>query len=158
MKRCQAAQEEEEDSTRARLQQYREAEGIDVRSEKEHASEIDEALRIAVCAMQRGRYATVVSALEKVTKYCSTNSNVDGKVLRAFSFPWAVACESVCMSEPMLLDETASRCRCLEWNVRSAVPQGRTSKEWDVTHARTLSLENSRVCPSKLMRRVPTRG
>ena len=78
-----------------------------MRSEKEHASEIDEALRIAVCAMQRGRYATVVSALEKVTKYCSTNSNIDGKVLRAFSFPWAVACESVCMSEPMLLGENS---------------------------------------------------
>ena len=134
-----------------------------MRSEKEHASEIDEALRIVVCAMQRGRYATVVSALEKVTKYCSTNSNVDGKVLRAFSFPWAVACESVCMSEPMLLDETASRCRCLEWNVLSAVPrpyehQSSRRKECDVTHARTLSLENSRVCPSELMRRVPTRG
>lgn len=74
------SQEESEEATRRRLQQYREKVGIDVPSERDHANEIDEALRIANYAMQRGRYATGVSALEKVTKYCSTNSKVGGKV------------------------------------------------------------------------------
>jgi hypothetical protein len=69
-----------EQDTRDRLQRYRERVGIDVKSEREHAGEIDEALRIANYAMQRGRYSTGVSALEKVTKYCSTNSKVGGKV------------------------------------------------------------------------------
>jgi tetratricopeptide (TPR) repeat protein len=69
-----------EQDTRDRLQRYRERVGIDVKSEREHAGEIDEALRIANYAMQRGRYSAGVSALEKVTRYCSTNSKVGGKV------------------------------------------------------------------------------
>jgi hypothetical protein len=69
-----------EQETRERLQRYREKVGIDVPTEREHANEIDEALKIANYAMQRGRYSTGVSALEKVTKYCSTNSKVGGKV------------------------------------------------------------------------------
>jgi hypothetical protein len=66
--------------TRERLQKYREKVGIDVQSEKDHAADIEEALKIAGYAMQRGMYSTAVSALEKVTKYCSTNSKVGGKV------------------------------------------------------------------------------
>lgn len=75
----QARQQSEED-TRARLQRYREKVGIEVQSEKENAEVIDEALAIASRAMQRGVYSTAVSALEKVTRYCSTNSKVGGKV------------------------------------------------------------------------------
>jgi hypothetical protein len=69
-----------EDETRERLQRYRVKVGIDVASEKEHAGEIDEALQIGQLAMQRGVYSTAVSALEKVTRYCSTNSKVGGQV------------------------------------------------------------------------------
>jgi len=59
---------------------YREKVGIEVQSEKDHASEIEEALKIGQLAMQRGIYSTAVSSLEKVTKYCSTNSKLGGKV------------------------------------------------------------------------------
>jgi hypothetical protein len=38
--------------TRERLQKYREKVGIDVQSEKDHAADIEEALRIAGYAMQ----------------------------------------------------------------------------------------------------------
>jgi len=69
-----------EEDTRARLQRYREKVGIDVQSEKDHAETIEAALQIGSSAMQRGLYSTAVSALEKVTKYCSTNSPVGGKV------------------------------------------------------------------------------
>lgn len=68
------------EETRQRLQRYRVKVGIDVESEKEHAAEIDEALKIATYAMQRGVYSNAVSVLEKVTKYCSSNSKVGGKV------------------------------------------------------------------------------
>lgn len=68
------------EETRERLKRYREKMGIEVKSEKEHADEIDEALDIAALAMRRGVYSTAVSALEKVTKWCSTNSKVGGKV------------------------------------------------------------------------------
>lgn len=68
------------DATKEKLRAYREKVGIEVQSEKDHASEIEEALTIAGLAMQRGVYATAVSALEKVTKWCSTNSQVGGKV------------------------------------------------------------------------------
>jgi hypothetical protein len=54
--------------------------GIDYEAETIHADEINEALSIAGIAMQRGIYSTAVSALEKVTRYCSTNSKVGGKV------------------------------------------------------------------------------
>mmetsp|Transcript_27310 Transcript_27310/g.40027 ORF Transcript_27310/g.40027 Transcript_27310/m.40027 type:complete len:826 (+) Transcript_27310:215-2692(+) len=68
------------ESTRDLLRRYREKAGIEVQSEKDHAAEIQEALDIGERAMQRGVYGTAVSALEKVTKYCSTNSKVGGKV------------------------------------------------------------------------------
>lgn len=67
-------------NTQKRLQEYRRKVGIDVPTEKEHAAEIQEALQIGQLAMQRGVYATAVSALEKVTKWCSTNSPVGSKV------------------------------------------------------------------------------
>lgn len=66
--------------TREKLRQYREKVGIEVQSEKDHAKEIEEALALGQLAMQRGVYNTAVSSLEKVTKYCSTNSKVGGKV------------------------------------------------------------------------------
>jgi len=69
-----------EEDTKKRLQAYRERVGIDVKSEKDNAETIEEAMRIASLAMQRGIYTTAVSALEKVTQYCSTNSPVGGKV------------------------------------------------------------------------------
>ena len=72
------------DSDRSRtkqlLQRYREKVGLEVASEKEHADEIEEAVRIGKAAMQRGLYGTAVSALEKVTKYCSSESKVGGNV------------------------------------------------------------------------------
>ncbi|GAX23940.1 hypothetical protein FisN_20Hh148 [Fistulifera solaris] len=68
------------EATRERLQQYREKVGIDVKSEKEHAAEIDLALRKGAYAMQRGMYSAAVADLEQVTKYCSSNSKVGGKV------------------------------------------------------------------------------
>lgn len=67
-------------NTKRLLKEYREKVGIEVPTEKEHAAEIDEALAIGQRAMQRGVYATAVSALEKVTKWCSTNSKVGSKV------------------------------------------------------------------------------
>lgn len=69
-----------EEETKDRLQRYREKAGIDVSSEKENAQVIEDAINIASLANQRGMYATTVSSLEKVTKYCSTNSKVGGKV------------------------------------------------------------------------------
>ena len=68
------------EETRRKLQAYREKVGIDVQSEKDNAAEIEEALSIGQRAMERGMYGTAVSALEKVTKWCSTNSQLGGKV------------------------------------------------------------------------------
>jgi hypothetical protein len=68
------------EATRERLRRYREKVGIDVPSERNHAAEIDEALKIAGYAVQRGMYSSAVSTLEKVTRWCSTNSKVGGKV------------------------------------------------------------------------------
>merc|ERR1719401_1278362 len=51
-----------------------------LKAEEENASEIEEAINLASLANQRGMYATTVSCLEKVTKYCSTNSKVGGTV------------------------------------------------------------------------------
>lgn len=67
-------------NTQKLLKEYRRKVGIDVPSEKEHASEIEDALKIGQLAMQRGIYGTAVSALEKVTQWCSTNSKVGSKV------------------------------------------------------------------------------
>lgn len=69
-----------EEETKERLQRYREKAGIDVVSEKENAVEIEEAIKLASLANQRGMYATTVSCLEKVTRYCSSNSRVGGTV------------------------------------------------------------------------------
>lgn len=69
-----------DEATKLRLKEYREKVGIDVQSEKDHADEIEEALNIAGLAMQRGIYSAAVSSLEKVTKWCSSNSKVGGKV------------------------------------------------------------------------------
>lgn len=69
-----------EQDTRDKLKNYRVKMGIDVETEKIHEDEINEALNIGNMAMQRGMYSTAVSSLEKVTKYCSTNSKVGGKV------------------------------------------------------------------------------
>lgn len=66
--------------TRELLQNYRVKMGIDVASEKEYAADIEEALRVASYAMQRGVYSSAVTALETVTKHCSSNSKVGGKV------------------------------------------------------------------------------
>lgn len=74
------ARAESVEETRARLQQYRQKVGIEVESEKEHANEINEALNIGTLAMERGMYSTAVNALEKVTKYCSTNSKLGSKI------------------------------------------------------------------------------
>lgn len=75
-----AAQQSQEDETRERLRRYREKVGIIVQSEQDHQDEINDALRIAGYAMQRGVYSAAVSALEKVSQYCSSNSKVGGKV------------------------------------------------------------------------------
>jgi hypothetical protein len=66
--------------TQKRLKDYRRKVGIDVPTEKEYAAQIEEALQIGQLAMQRGLYSTAVSTLEKVTKWCSTNSKVGSKV------------------------------------------------------------------------------
>ena len=68
------------DDTKERLRAYRERMGIEVQSEKDYVDEIEEALLLAGRAMQRGSYGTGVSALEKVTRYCSTRSKLGGKV------------------------------------------------------------------------------
>ncbi|GKY93619.1 hypothetical protein MPSEU_000329300 [Mayamaea pseudoterrestris] len=77
--------------TRAILQRYREKAGIDVKSEREFASEINEALEIGSRSMQRGLYSNAVSALEKVTKYCSTNSQVGGSVYLELAMAYEAA-------------------------------------------------------------------
>lgn len=66
--------------TKDRLRAYRERMGIEVQSEKDHVDKIEEALALASRAMQRGSYGAGVSALEKVTQYCSTRSKLGGKV------------------------------------------------------------------------------
>ncbi|KAL7550075.1 hypothetical protein ACHAWF_013310 [Thalassiosira exigua] len=74
------AQQQSIESTKERLRAYREKMGIEVQSEKDHAGVIEEALELASRAMQRGSYGAGVSALEKVTQYCSTRSKLGGKV------------------------------------------------------------------------------
>jgi len=68
------------EDTREKIRNYREKVGIEVQSEKDHAKEIEEALLLGQRAMQRGVYGTAVSILEKVTKWCSTNSKVGGQI------------------------------------------------------------------------------
>ena len=94
--------------TKKLLQEYRRKKGIDVPSEKEHAAEIEEALQIGQLAMQRGVYATGVSALEKVTQWCSTNSPVGSKVFLEL----AMAYEAVGRSqEAYKVYQTLTDCR-----------------------------------------------
>ena len=68
------------EASRQRMREYRVKMGIDVQSEADNAKEIDEAIKIAKLAMERGVYSTAVSALEKVTKWCSSNSKVGSTV------------------------------------------------------------------------------
>lgn len=94
--------------TKKLLKDYRRKVGIDVPTEKEHAAEIEEALSIGQLAMQRGVYATAVSALEKVTKWCSTNSPVGSKVFLEL----AMAYEAVGRTqEAYKVYQTLSKCR-----------------------------------------------
>jgi len=94
--------------TKNLLRDYRRKVGIDVPSEKEHAKQIEEALQIGQVAMQRGVYATAVSALEKVTQWCSTNSPVGSKVYLEL----AMAYEAVGRSdEAIAVYKVLSTCR-----------------------------------------------
>lgn len=102
------AREKSEQATRDRLKAYREKVGIEVPSEKEHAAEIEEALSIGTLAMQRGMYSTAVSALEKVTKYCSTNSKVGGKVFLELAMAYEAAGRT---EEAIEVYRTLSKCR-----------------------------------------------
>jgi hypothetical protein len=79
------------DETRERLQRYRQTMGIEVESEKTNAKEIEDALKIAAYAMQRGVYTQAVTSLEKVTKFCSTNSKVGGKVFLELAMAYEAA-------------------------------------------------------------------
>ncbi|KAL3911437.1 MAG: hypothetical protein SGILL_007283, partial [Bacillariaceae sp.] len=95
-------------NTANKLKEYRRKVGIDVPTEKEHATEIEEALKIGQLAMERGIYATAVSALEKVTQWCSTNSKVGSKVYLEL----AMAYEAVGRTkEAFQVYETLSECR-----------------------------------------------
>jgi hypothetical protein len=95
-------------ATKERLKRYRENVGIDVPSEKEHAAEIEEALQLGQLAMLRGVYATAVSAFEKVTPWCSTNSKVGSKVFLEL----AMAYEAVGRThEAYQVYQTLSTCR-----------------------------------------------
>eukprot|EP00429_Kryptoperidinium_foliaceum_P004409 CAMPEP_0176019980 /NCGR_PEP_ID=MMETSP0120_2-20121206/9667_1 /TAXON_ID=160619 /ORGANISM="Kryptoperidinium foliaceum, Strain CCMP 1326" /LENGTH=695 /DNA_ID=CAMNT_0017353067 /DNA_START=394 /DNA_END=2478 /DNA_ORIENTATION=+ len=94
--------------TKELLQQYRRKVGIDVPTEKEHAAQIEEALRIAQYAMQRGVYATAVSALEKITKWCSTNSPVGSKVFLELAMAYEATGRT---QEAYQVYKTLSNCR-----------------------------------------------
>jgi hypothetical protein len=62
------------------LRAFNERHGIEVQSENDNKEIIDEALAIAERAMGRGIYGVGISALEKVTQYCSTKSETGGNV------------------------------------------------------------------------------
>lgn len=95
-------------NTKRLLKEYRIKVGIEVPTEKEHAAEIEEALQLGQLAMQRGVYATAVSALEKVTKWCSTNSKVGSKVFLEL----AMAYEAVGRTqEAYQVYQTLTQCR-----------------------------------------------
>ena len=100
--------EAQKSNTQRLLKDYRKKVGIEVPSEKEHAAEIEEALSIGQRAMQRGVYGTAVSALEKVTKWCSTNSKVGSKVYLEL----AMAYEAVGRTnEAVQVYKTLTECR-----------------------------------------------
>lgn len=98
----------EAEETRRKLQQYREEVGIDVQSEKDHADEIAEALEIGQRAMQRGVYTAAVSSLEKVTKYCSTNSKVGSQVFLELAMAYEAVGRT---SEAIQVYQTLTTCR-----------------------------------------------
>jgi len=103
--------EKAREKTKALLQRYRETAGIDVQSEKDNAEEIEEALRICSISMQRGAYNTAVTALEKVTVHCNTNSAVGSKVFLEL----AMAYEAVGRTKEAITVYTSlSRCRIEE--------------------------------------------
>lgn len=74
------AQTDSVDSTSEKLRALRERIGIEVQSEKDNKDVIEEAIALAGRAMSRGSYSSGISALEKVTQYCSSRSELGGKV------------------------------------------------------------------------------
>lgn len=96
------------DDTKDKLRAYREKVGIDVQSEKDHAGEIETALSLGKRAMQRGRYSTAVSSLEKVTMYCSTNSKVGGEVFLELAMAYEAMGET---DKAIQVYSTLSYCR-----------------------------------------------
>ena len=145
------AREESIDATRAKLQEYRQSAGIEVESEKEHAEVIDEAQSIAGRAMQRGMYATAVSALEKVTQYCSTNSKVGGKVFLEL----AMAYEAIGRTEEAItvyqtltksrLDETKSNAKRLLYGIEAMhfMRDNVSEKEFSRSRAKTTFIDTT---------------
>ena len=103
-------------ATANRLRRYREKVGIEVESEKIHAAEIEEALGIGNLAMQRGVYATAVSALEKVTKYCSSNSPVGGKVFLELAMAYEAMGKA---DEAITIYKTLTKCRIEEIKINA---------------------------------------
>ncbi|CAJ1964002.1 unnamed protein product [Cylindrotheca closterium] len=95
-------------NTKKLLQDYRRKVGIDVPTEKEHAAEIEEALKIGQLAMQRGIYTTAVSALEKVTKWCSTNSKVGSQIYLELAMAYEASGRT---QEAMKVYTTLTQCR-----------------------------------------------
>ena len=95
-------------NTKRLLKDYRKKVGIEVPTEKEHAAEIDEALSLGQRAMQRGVYATAVSALEKVTQWCSTNSKVGSKVYLELAMAYEAAGRT---KEATTIYQTLTDCR-----------------------------------------------
>eukprot|EP00978_Attheya_sp_CCMP212_P018527 scaffold50805_cov45-Attheya_sp.AAC.1 len=94
--------------TRDKLRRYRERVGIEVQSEKDNAAEIEEALNIGMYAMQRGMYSTAVSALEKVTKHCSSNSKVGSKVFLELAMAYEATGQT---PQAIMIYTTLSTCR-----------------------------------------------
>ncbi len=105
------------EATRERLQQYREKVGIDVQSEKDHAAEIDLALRKGAYAMQRGMYSAAVADLEQVTKYCSSNSKVGGKVFLELAMAYEASGK---LEEASFVYRTLSKSRIEEIKINAS--------------------------------------
>ena len=97
--------------TKRRLQEYREKVGIDVQSEKDHADEIEDALKIAGVAMQRGIYNVAVSSLEKVTQWCSSNSRVGGNIFLELAMAYEANGQT---EEAISIYQTLTKCRIEE--------------------------------------------
>jgi len=112
-------------NTKRLLKEYRRKVGIDVPTEKEHASEIEEALQISQLAMQRGVYATAVSALEKVTKWCSTNSKVGSQVFLELGMAYEATGRT---EEAYQVYKTLTTCRMEDVKVRFPISIHLTSK------------------------------